>query len=202
MPSDLNLSALDCYVHNVSPVKISDKKKQWFECTLQTTQGNIRAVCFEPTQSDVARFKEAAESKSPVKVTNTRLGNKRPGYPQDIIIPKKAMVEKLTPSADFQHQKVASQMIATTIGNLQNLKQGQLITLKGYVNCMTPIKQVTQRATQSQVYVKECQLTDTTGSMKLVLWGKFTTQVQDDQTYEFKNLRIKSDDSKVYLSTT
>lgn len=68
----------------MSPVQISDnKRKEWFECTLQTTQGNVRAVCFDPTEADITKFKDAAESKSTVKVRNTRLGNKRPDYPQD-----------------------------------------------------------------------------------------------------------------------
>ena len=112
------------------------------------------------------------------------------------------MVEKLQPSSDFQHQHVEPQITATTIVNLQNLKIAQLITIKGYVNCLTPIRQVTQKATQSQVDLRECQLSDAAGSVKLILWGRFTTEVQNNQTYEFHNLRIKSDDVKVHLSTT
>ena len=100
---------MDCYVHNVKPDQNIDKKIQWFDCTLQTTQENIRAViCFEPTQADVTKFKDAAESKSPIKVKNTRI-NKR-------------------------------------------------------------------------------QLTDAAGSVKLVLWRRFTTEMQNNQTNEFQIL--------------
>lgn len=189
-------------MHNVSPIKISEKNKKWFECTLQTTDGNIRGVCFDPSLNDVSKFKQVAESKSPIKLQNTRLSNKRPGFPQDIIIPKKAMLEHVDPLPDFECQSVEPSTVESTIGNLNNLKMAQLITLVAHVNCLTSVKQVTQKSTQCKVDLRECQLTDTSGSTKLTLWGKFTTQVENGKTYEFVNLRIKSENGKVHLSTT
>ena len=122
---------------------------------------------------------------------NARLANKRAGYSQDIIIPKKAKIQILEPIPGFEHEPMEAKNIECTIGNLQHLKSQQLITIKAYVNCLTDVKQVTQKTTQQQVNVRECQVTDATGSTKLVLWGAFTSQVQNDKTYEFKNLRIK-----------
>lgn len=194
-------SGLQCYVHNVSPIKITDKKKKWFECTFQTPQRTIRGVCFDPSDADVKEFQDAATAKSPVKVQNTRLGNKRTGFPQDIIIPNKVRIEHIDPLPGFQHQPMDTEA-KCSIGNLHNLKTRQLISITAYVNCLTGIKEVTQKATKVQVNVRECMLTDATGSVKLVLWGTFTSKVQNGQTYQFTNIRIKLNDSKVHLSTT
>lgn len=188
-------------MHNVSPVKVSDKNKKWFECTFQTPQRTIRGVCFNPSDSDVKKFQDAATSKSPIKVPNARLGNKRPGYPQDIIIPNKARIEQIDPLPGFQHQAMDTET-KCSIGNLNNLKTGQLISITAYVNCLTSIKEVTQKSTKQQVSVRECMLTDSTGSVKLVLWGTFTSKVANGNTYHFTNIRIKSNDSKFHLSTT
>jgi hypothetical protein len=102
----------------------------------------------------------------------------------------------------FTREDIEPTTTEAIIGHLQNLKAAQLLNIKGYVNCLTPVKTVTQKSNQTEVDVRECQLTDHTGSVKLVLWGKFTTKVENGQTYQFVNLRLKSANAKLHLSTT
>jgi hypothetical protein len=58
---------------------------------------------------------------------------------------------------------------------------------------------VTQKATQEDVEVAGCQITGYTGLVKLLLWGRFVTKVINDQTYDFVNLRLKTNHSKTQL---
>ena len=112
------------------------------------------------------------------------------------------MLEEIDATPAFQKEEIQSSTMMPTIGSLANLKVGQLLNIKGYVNCLTNPKTVTQKTSQQQVEVAECQLTDSSGSTKLVLWGKFASMLSNDQTYEFKNLRLKMQNQKVHLSTT
>ena len=83
----------------------------------------------DPSQSDVNKFEKAANSKSPIKLNKVRVGTKRAGFPQDIIIDKKAILEEIDESQLFTRQEMPSQIMEVTIGSLPNLKAGQLVTL-------------------------------------------------------------------------
>lgn len=137
-----------------------------------------------------------------MKLNKVRIGEKRPGYPRDVIIDKKANLEEIDQTPSFTREELPPTTMECTIGSLPNLRAEQLLNIKAYVNCLIPPKQITRKATQQDVDVAECQLTDTTGSTKLTLWGRFATKVSNDQTYIFKNLRLKVHNGKRYLSTT
>ena len=79
---------INCFIHNVSPIKKNDRDTKWFDCAIQTQKAVVRGVCFDPNPSVVKRFAQAAQSKSPVKLKNIRLDEKQPGKPLDIIIQK------------------------------------------------------------------------------------------------------------------
>ena len=146
-------------------------------------------------------FKEVAEKKSPIKMSNFIVGKKRPGLPVDVVIRKRTTLQRLTPD-DVPFQHVETIRKAATIGSLKDLKPGQLLTITAMVSNLTATKEVVNKATQQKVLVRECQLTDPTGSSKLVLWDKFPDQVTDGSTYKFINLRLKSENAKLSLSTT
>lgn len=68
-------------------------------------------------------------------------------------------------------------------------------------NNLGSIKEVNKKAT-GEVNVRKCQITDPTGSVKLVLWASFADNIVDGQTYKFINLHPKSENGKVSLGTT
>ena len=53
------------------------------------------------------------------------------------------------------------------------LKRCQLLTVTALVSNLEPAKEVVKRATNEKITVTECQLTDPTGTIKLVLWEEF-----------------------------
>ena len=67
---------------------------------------------------------------------------------------------------------------------------------------LSPIKEVIKRPTNEKLHVRDCQITDRTGSIKFVPWKSFAEQVKDGQTYKFTNSRLKSENVKLSLRTT
>ena len=59
---------LTCYLHAVSPVKVSGSGScKYFNMTLQTPSGTTNAVCFSPEKR--AALEKYQSEKSPVKIT-------------------------------------------------------------------------------------------------------------------------------------
>ena len=97
---------------------------------------------------------------------------------------------------------MTSTTTTTTAGSLKDLKAGQLLTLTAMASNLGTIKEVNKRTAGDEITVRECQITDPTGSVKLVLWASFADNIVDGQTYKFSNLRLKSKNGKVSLGTT
>lgn len=81
---------------------------------------------------------------------------------------------------------------AVTTGSLNMLKGGQLLTVTALVSNVEPAKEVVKRTT-NEITVTEWQLTDPTGTIKLVLWEEFVKQVSNGDTCKFENVRLKTD---------
>lgn len=129
------------------------------------------------------------------------MGKKRDGYPVDIIIQeKKSKLEELQNNLNFERADFAPKSLI--IGSLKDIRPNQMLSIVGLVSGITPIKQVTIRTSNLSVSVRECQITDPSGSVKLTLWEDFVSQVEEGQTYKLVNVRLKSDNGHVSLSTT
>ena len=61
---------LQGYLHNVSPIKKSEKVP-YFDTCIQTESELLRGVCFSPVKHE--EFKKAGHLKSPVKVRKFKL---------------------------------------------------------------------------------------------------------------------------------
>lgn len=167
---------------------------------MQFARGTVRAVSFDTSTTSRNKFVNAAESKSPVKLTKFKLGSKRPGKPIDIILKKETKLEQLnTISFPF---KDTPQTKDVKIGSLNMFRSGQLLSITAMVTNRQPAKEVTIKATNKTVSLQECLLTDPSGSIKLVLWENFVQKCQSGNTYRFDNLRLKSDNSQKSLSTS
>lgn len=95
---------------------------------------------------------------------------------------------------------MTSTTTTTTVGSLKDLKAGQLLTLTAMANNLGSIKELNKRATGEKVNIRECQITDPTGSVMLVLWASFADNIVDGQTYKFSNLRLKSENGTMALT--
>ena len=66
----------------------------------------VRGVCFHPSPSTLEHCNRAAQSKSPVKITNFDTGKKRKDDQVDIIIRKKTKLEETEETLPFQRTSV------------------------------------------------------------------------------------------------
>ena len=87
-----------CFVHNVSPVKQS-QKTTCFTAQLQTSNDVVRAVSFSPKRrSELCKYEDA---KSPVKVSKFKMSA--------------ILVMKLSTITDHSHQRLVSQSWADPV---------------------------------------------------------------------------------------
>lgn len=157
-------------------------------------------MSFDTSPTVVNKFNNAAQSKSPVKLTNFKLGTKRHGKPLDIIVKKETRLEKVR-DISFPIKPLPS-AIEVKIGNLNMFRPGQVLSITAMVTNIQPKKEVTKKTTKQIISLQECQLTDPTGSIKLVMWEDFVQKCENGKTYKFKNIRLKAESGQKSLSTT
>lgn len=84
---------------------------------------------------------------------------------------------------------------------LANVTNNQLINLKAKVVHLSGVKKIIARdGTKSKA---DCCLLDPSGSIKLTLWEDLITEVADNNTYNFCNLKVMKDNDNysIYLTT-
>ncbi|XP_028514271.1 uncharacterized protein LOC114574147 [Exaiptasia diaphana] len=188
------------YIQNVSPIKQNDKQFKWFDCELQFEKGIVRAVSFDTSSQVRTKFTDAAKAKAPVKLTNFKIGSKRPGKHLDIIVRKETRLEEVD-NIPFPF-KPSPTALQVQIGNLNMFRASQLLSITALVSNIQPKKDVTKKSNKQIVSLQECQLTDPTGNIKLVLWEEFVDRCESGKTYIFHNLQLKTDYSQKSLSTS
>lgn len=96
-------SELICYLHPVSPVKVSSFGKcKYFFATLQTSEGEKNAVCFSPEKRTV--FVKHEAKRSPVKISRFRINSKY--GKEDVIIEQLSKVIPVSEEVGFQCTEV------------------------------------------------------------------------------------------------
>ncbi|PFX12197.1 hypothetical protein AWC38_SpisGene23881 [Stylophora pistillata] len=86
------------------------------------------------------------------------------------------------------------------ISMLTNVTNNQLINLKAKVVHLSGVKKIISRDdTKSEA---DCCLLDPSGSIKLTLWEDLITEVADDNTYNFCNLKVRKDNDNYSIYQT
>lgn len=185
----------------MSPIKKSERNTKWFDCQFQLEDQTVQGVSFDPTTALQEHYTKLSEKKSPVKITNyDETGNKRKGLPPDVIIKKRTRIDELSHSLPFERQK-SSGSTKATIGSLKDLQPGQLLTVSAMASNLTDSKIVKTKASR-HISARECQLTDPTSSVKLVMWDSFVDKIQEGKTYVFNNVRLKREGAILSLVTS
>lgn len=71
---DTGSDSIDCFVHNVTPVtKAHSSPRKYFNCTLQTSDDVVRAVCFSVEKR--SELETISKFKSPVKLNNITISD-------------------------------------------------------------------------------------------------------------------------------
>ena len=95
-------------MHNLSPIKKSQKNNNYFDMTLQTKNGTYRSVCFSPEKH--SSLSSNYESSSPVKISKFQLKRNKRSNDDEIHINKRSKFEEPQESeVTFDIEKVQSE---------------------------------------------------------------------------------------------
>ncbi|CAB4003729.1 Hypothetical predicted protein [Paramuricea clavata] len=184
-----------CFVHNVSPVKQS-QKTAYFTAQLQTSNDLVRAVSFSPKRrSELCKYENA---KSPVKVSKFKM-SARKGYGNDVIINNYTSVTPASSeSITFKYQPMVTSAVAT-ISSLQNLSLEQLVSVHAKVLELSSVKVL--HTAHGPLKKQEGVLVDETSSINIILWESEVEKLEEGQTYILSNLRLKESHGEKYVNT-
>ena len=164
---DLNVK-LEGILHNLSP-----RNPEKFEYGLETKDVTYRVNCYSPVKRKL--FKDGKS----VTVTNF----KKTKYGVNVINVDEA--EVVDSELSFQPTKIAGEV---QVSSLTKCVKNQCVDIKGVIS-----KLGKERST-SDGLKRDCCLTDTTGSVKLILYGDHCQAVNNGMSYLLKNVRVMSDD--------
>ena len=128
-----NFTTLDCYFHNISPVKTaSTSSKKYLNCVVQCSDKSVRAVCYSPEKR--AELHALVSTRRPVKLDNYKRPNNRDDdfvitkFTKVVPIDKKeinfSFLEELTTTATGKPLNISA---------IQKVAAEQLISLKAKV---------------------------------------------------------------------
>lgn len=178
------------YLHNLSPVKKSDKTN-YFDVQVQTDSKVVRGVCFSPQKH--SQFASFCKNKSPVKITNITIKDKHSECPS-ILMNNQTQLETAVPT--FEVQKMPP---VQNISSLSPVNDRQVITIKAKIVQLSGVKVIGTRYGPKKK--REGFLVDPYSSIKIVLWENFTNEVTEGETYNFINIKVRKDSSEIYVNT-
>ena len=93
-----------------------------------------------------------------------------------------------------------SEKTILSISQLQQVFTDQIITIKATIKNVSGVKKVS--VDESSIEKKDLTVVDTTGSIRVVLWGDHCEkEVVKDNTYTFKRFRYRSNKPGNYINT-
>ena len=186
---------IDCYVHSVTDIK-KGPQKNYFGCTLQTKdQGVISALCFSPEKK--SQFDDIKLKRSPVKIKNFRVSDK---YGIKVLVDDTVKIEDVVEPGEFMPIANGDQE-PVPIATLSKITLGQVVTIKAKVADISGVK-IQIMDDKSKVNRQQTIIHDSSGSIKLTLWGKYTDTLEIGHTYLIKKVRVRKDKfGEIYVNS-
>lgn len=92
------------YLHNLSPIKNSQRNNLYFDLSLQTSNSTNKSVCFSTEKHK--QYKSKLESSSPMKLTNFNLKRNHTTNQLEVHINKRTKLEQpQTDEVDFDYHQ-------------------------------------------------------------------------------------------------
>ena len=105
-------------------------------------------------------------------------------------------------TATFEYSEdVIPSGVVDNISALNNVASEQLISVKAQVVNISAAKVVTTEQ-QGTLKKQEVLISDTTSSIKVILWESYIDTLTINSTYLFKNLKVKISRNERYLNTS
>lgn len=184
------------YLHNLSPIKTSQNKNQYFVLDFQTNSTVYRTVCFSPEKHAALKF----ECSSPVKVNKYNLKTGE----EELTWNKRTKIEEPQESEmEFDLQAIKAETVEAKDSSAEEILGEQiktLVNIAGRVTLNGPTETVKVKG--KTLKKQEALFTDNTGSVRLVLWEQDTTKMQSGQCYSMTNVAVKDYNDTNYLALT
>ena len=181
------------YIQHVSPLQKAGQYKL-FDCNIQTRDAVLRAVSFSPSRK--RHLDNMMASKSPVKIGKYR---KKIRYGEESIIIDEDTTITEADEFDFDFQEGIDTSKLITIESLSKVAIEQLVNVKATIKQLQEVKAIV--TTKGSYRKQEAVAVDPTGYINITFWEDQTASVQNDSTYEFRNLRLKRMNHQVYVNT-
>ena len=190
------------YLHNLSPIKTSQNKNQYFSLSFQTNSQVYRAVCFSPEKHSV--LKRKFESSSPIKINKFQLKKNPKTEKEEIILNKRTKIEDPHENEmDFDLQQVEEETLGAIDSSIQEIEQkdnNTLVNIAGRISFSGTSETVNVRG--KTLTKQEALFTDNSGSLRLVLWEQDTKKMKSGLCYTISNVAIKEFNGANYLTLT
>ena len=190
------------YLHNLSPIKTSQNKNQYFSLNFQTNSQVYRAVCFSPEKHSV--LKRKLESSSPVKINRFQLKKNLKTEKEELILNKRTRIEDPDENEmDFDVQKIQEETVEavdSSVEEIQDKQNSTLVNIAGRVLFNGTPETVEVRG--KTLMKQEAMFTDNSGSLRLVLGEQGTRKMKSGQCYNIANVAIKEFNGTNYLTLT
>ena len=189
------------YLHNMSPIKTSQRNNLYFDMTLQTENGCYRTVCFSPEKH--SHFLSRYESSSPVKLNKFQVKRNARTNKDEIHINKRTKLD------DPQESEVCFDI--KELPTTETCKPG-LTSVSDVINGGTNVVanvcgRVTLQGSTEDVIAKgktlrkqEALFTDNSGTIRLVLWESDIGRVTNASTYQISKVVVKEYEKTKYLT--
>ena len=190
------------YLHNLSPIKTSQNKNQYFSLNFQTNSQVYRAVCLSPEKHSV--LKRKFESSSPVKINKFQLKKNTKTEKEELILNKRTKIEDPHESVmDFDLQRVDEETVEAIDSSIEDIQQREnntLVNIAGRILFNGTAETVNVRG--KTLTKQEALFTDNSGSLRLVLWEQDIRKIKSGQCYNISNVAIKEFNGANYLTLT
>lgn len=189
------------YLHNVSPVKESEKKNSYFDMKLQTRKRTYRAVCFDPDLHD--QFTTKYESSSPVKIANCQVKVNLRSNLEEILINKRSKIlepheQEIDFDMDMNQRDPEYHGEQLSLKEIKEVKSGSLcdvfgrITFQGEPQCLN--------IRGNEVKMQEAVITDDSATVRLVLWESDIHKIESGDIYCLKRAIVKDFNNNNYIT--
>ena len=183
------------YIHDTSPVKPSRSNYTYFNFKFQTANGFCDGVCFD--KSLYNQVKQKDETQKSVRLSNYSL--KRSLHNSNdmaIVVNKRTKIESIS-ECPFDHKAPLKRFIK--ISEIGDISDFTLVSIIGKVHIRS--EQIEVKVQERSVMKLDCNIADDTSAIKLTLWGKNISLVQEGQVYEIVNARVRTYQGEKYLSS-
>jgi len=197
--ASLNPPVILGYIQDVSPIKISANKSEYFSFVVQQKDSSIKAVCFSPKKHKNL-VEQKAESCSPCKVTKYTLNRNE----KDAIWVRDHtdIDDAIETEVEFSYKKKENDLAAlTNTSQLNEIKVYQLVTVRGMI--VIDEKERPQQIPGKENLTKlDGCFVDDFGTIPITLWNEQIAVVKSGEYYEFQNIRLRKYSGNLYLSST